>query len=346
MVRVNKGGLYSKFKVVDAEVHLGKGLLMRVRGNEILDCNINSFSRQISKLNIQHAVCIPAPTYVLKTSKGKEISCLWEKKGKQIIYKKIFERNDKTISTIINPCEPYVDMNKNILQMVKHKNETLGKRVFYFAPILHPRLDSPVNIEDFLNDGLTVAVKVHGISTHCGPSDVPAWVITMLKKYDLPIFVHTDTVLSKHSSTKFEKDIQSVRMMNRARVWAKWAINKHIRMYLAHGAMLDEEAIKIINSSENLVTGIGPDAILDSDTNRIRKLDRKTGYLDRLLGTINHEKVLFSSDFPFNTLTPETSMRAEWGGKYRVINAAISSGLGNREINDILSKNATKFFRL
>ena len=110
--------------------------------------------------------------------------------------------------------------------------------------------------------------------------------------------------------------------------------------------MLDSKAARIINSTENIVTGTGPDAIINSDKSRIKSSN--LDYLSKLLEMIDSRKILFSSDFPCNAKRVENFFgpNLDWNSKIRIIERGLTSGLSKKDIEGILSKNAIRFFKL
>ncbi len=334
----------AKLQLVDAEIHLGTGLVSP-KSSEIIDGDIKTFSEQIKNLNIRGAIAIPAPTFRLKMPNGDiEESCFWrrDEKGK-IVYEKILIRDGKR-TILLNPSKPYFNMNESVLETIKRENAKRKEAFFHFVPIFHPKLDVREDIERFLEEKLTVAMKIHGIGTHSEPTDVPSWVGMLLRRYDKPIFVHTDLSLKKIFRSEEEKELSELRNLNRASGWIRWAINNKVRIYLAHGCgMLEEETVKMINNADGIVTGVGPDLVINLDRSRI---EEGNDYLHRLLESVNPKKLLFSSDFPCNWKDVRNLTDLEWGSKKRVVEAALDVGLSREDIDEILSKNAINFFKL
>ncbi len=333
--------------VADSEVHIGDdplGRLVTRKGGQpariYLHSRLEVYEQQIEPLNIRHALLIPTPTYELKLASGEvERSCLWSMGG-GITYKKITMTN-LAVSEEVNPRQPYINMNRYLLGRARSENARLGESIFHFVPLFHPKLDNKANIEEFLNDPLTVAVKVHGIATHTSPADMPAWAPKLLSRYDKPFFFHTDYQKSTYTRSRAEGDIASA---NSAIKWAGWVAKNGTRAYLAHGARLDLGVASMMEKSgkEDLVVGVGPDLLLNHERERLAK---DVNYLTALLDMFPSKRVLFSSDFAWN-ITPNSEEVCDWDSKRRVVEGAIGLGIEEKEIEGILMGNAVRFFKL
>jgi len=325
---------------IDPQVNIGKNLFGP-------NSDINVFISQMDRLNITHAIVIPESTYELHLRNGYiERSCIWNvNEDGTISYKRILKKGNKE-TVELNPKNPLLNGNKYFLNVIKTKNKKLKKRKLHYAPVLHAKLDSPAYIEELLNDDLTVAIKIHGLSSHCTPADMPDWVVQMAKKYDLPFIIHTDYLTDPLQVSSPEM----AKLMNKNKpiAWAKWVINHSVTAYLAHGIRLDPETAKLVNHENSLVVGTGPDYVLNLEKYRLFVTDKD--YLETLLEILDPSKILLSSDFAWNWFSSVTDKNTpselDWGSKGRVIETGLKIGLGIKEIKGILSENAAKFFAL
>ena len=140
-----------------------------------------------------------------------EKSCLWYVRNGRTIYKKI-TRTGNSVNEEINPKDPYVNANYAVLNYLKNRNKGTDGSVIHFAPIVHPILDSQENVERFITHPLTAVVKVHGISSHTGPEEMPEWIPKLATKHNKPLLAHTDYVDRPDNAPSPE--IAKLRLMN------------------------------------------------------------------------------------------------------------------------------------
>jgi hypothetical protein len=181
-------------EVADPHVHCGLNPFGFGSGLQVTS-DFHLYRQKMIGLNIVRAILIPEPTYEVRLADGGvERLCVWEDSGNgRVSYKRITTR-DSEIREEDNPSNPYVTWNRSVLQTTIDANRRSSGRKLYFAPLVHPKLDSKSSLEEFSVHELTAALKVHGISTHCGPADMPRWVINLAKRSDLPFILHTDYV--------------------------------------------------------------------------------------------------------------------------------------------------------
>jgi len=282
---------------------------------------------------------IPSPTHIHNFKDFKEISCLWKKEGKKIIYEKIkYYKNKKKI--IINPKNPYRLFNEYILDFFstfKFKNKK-----FYVALKFHPKLDEPIYFEECLKNPLVKSIKIHGLATHCGPEDIPNWIVNLSKKYDKPFFIHTDYFNPENKVDHIREDMYEIMEKNDSRKWFDWVIKKGVRAFLAHGARLDLEVIKGVNNSKKIVLGIGPESKMNLEKKRL-KIDVKN-YLEKIIDLVDPEKLIYCSDFRWNLKEIGNDIDLEWETPNKIQNICKKKGFSDEKIQAILMGNATTFF--
>ncbi|MCL4379084.1 hypothetical protein M1589_00870 [Candidatus Marsarchaeota archaeon] len=338
-------------EVTDPEVHVGKNLFGATSDLEV-------FKHQIPRFNIVNAIVIPESTYELRLSDGRtERSCLWrvDEATGNVVYTKELMRGEERFEEI-NPRSPLLNSNKHFLELLKLENKKRAGFMFYFAPVLHPKLDIQWDIEQFLNDDITVGIKMHGISGHYVPKDVPGWVVRLAKRYDVPFIIHTDFIGDPLAGAvegaakmmlrrqPISEDMANLRRANRPLKWARWVIDNGVAAYLAHGIRLDSDAARIVNHEESIIVGTGPDYSINSEKERLFIKDRD--YLTCLFEMLDPKRIAFSSDFAWNWFDASNMANLDWGMKRRVIAAGMARGLSDDEIRAVLSANSVRFFGL
>lgn len=337
--RIDVPSALLRTQVADPHVHCGLNPFGFGLGSP-LRSDFGVYKEKMAGLNVTRAVLIPEPTYEVELSDGAiERSCVWNiNSDGSITYKRITTRNGKQQEDI-NPNNPYMTGNLEILKTAISSNKICDGRKFYFAPLFHPKLDTEDGFLRFADSSLTVAIKIHGISTYCGPGDMPKWIINLAKKKDLPFIIHTDYIRSDKAADEFANLVRR----NSALKWAKWAIRNGVRAYLAHGIALDPEAAHLVGSTDQLVVGTGPDFLINKQKER---LAIETEFLPGLLNMIPHKQIVFSTDYAWNVLDPSIPTVLDWQSKVRIIDACISAGLDVNTIKRILYSNAAGFFRM
>jgi len=331
------------YPMVDPEVHIGRDLFGLGKNTEV-NSDIRVFKEKMTELKVVKAFLISAPSYELKIGRSiVERSCIWRiKPNGEVSYIKE-TISDQRLTKEINPTQPYINANLAVLRIVKKENRKSGKKRFYFVPIFHPKLDKPENIERFLNDENTSAVKIHGIATYCSYKDVPEWAIRLFKKYDIPLLLHTDYLRRKKSGIL--TSIQKLQLANSALLWSKWILKNNIRAYLAHGASVDPSVAKLVNKEDDLIVGTGPDCLLEK--RRKTSLNEESiHYLEGLLENFIPEKIAYSSDYPWNIDLQNKSKYLDWHSKERIVKTCLEHNFNKKDIERILSMNSIRFFDL
>ena len=335
-----------RIDVIDPHVHSGEDVF-GPDSKTVVNSDLNVYVKNAEKLRIKKIIVIPEPTHRLRLRNGIiEESCIWEVKEdntekQHIEFKRLLKRDDST-RTELNPKNPYININRFVLNDIKSRNKASGVPKMFFAPLLHPRLDSEPNIVEFINDDQTKAIKIHGPSTYSSPSNIPKWAINLSRKYDLPFIIHTDSIYELETASSsamkliLEKNISSK--------WARWANENNVCAYLAHGIGLDKETAKIVNNNENLIVGIGPDAVINSEITGQNK-DRKSTYIETLFNIVYPERVVFSTDFAWNWKSSDKNT-LDWKTKKRLSKFFIENGYDFNTVFNILYNTSDQFFNM
>ncbi len=293
-------------------------------------------------IGITKAILIPTGTHVLQLENGtEEKSCIWSTENGNLVFKRVIVEG-KREKQEINPPNPYQRMNSHSLQTIKYYNATQNKIKFYFAPKTHPVLDNPNTLIEFLQEPLTVAIKIQGLAAHTTPKDIPEWLIELSKRYDKPFIIHTDYLDT--NVIWVNEEISHLIRNNSPYMWAKWAKEKGVRAYLAHGLRLDPQAADVVNNSNNLMVGLGPDILLGKEQERLAI--KNQNYLETLFNLVDENKITFSTDYRWNVFNRDKWDDLDWKTHERIIAYANKRGKNKSFLLKIFHENAENFFRI
>lgn len=260
--------------VIDSHSHIGNDIF---HGESTIDGYID-FAKK-SHINVGILMGVPSPCSDLSNPNSRFMS--WKFNGTNMDF--FGEKN------------PFSDVNYKLNRLLEEKsNETLQ---LLFVPTFHPILDEIDKFEQMLIETDPVAIKIHGIGSGVGPNDINQDYIELIRKYDIPIIVHTDCDFGKGSVS-----MQYVRNINRAILWAKFCNQNKIKGILNHGASLDIETFKIVNNSDYLKIALGPDLIACIDSNRLY-FDCKGDYKEYLMFLkkyLSISKIIYDADYNWN----------------------------------------------
>jgi hypothetical protein len=321
-------------KIVDTQMNLGKNVFGPSSDVEI-------YIKNASKYGVFKTILIPTGTHELILPNGDiEKSCIWLSDGEKIIYRRYIINKEGDVLQEDAPRNPYSYMNQFCYSKVKDLNKEQSKIKFYFAPKVHPKLDEKEEIEKYLSLDEVVAIKIQGLASYTIPTEVPPYLISLCKSYDLPLMVHTDF----RRSSK-EDAMSKLIQQNTATKWAKWAMENNVRTYLAHGLRLEPEATKIVNSTENLfMVGLGPDKLLNNEKDNLAI--PVNDYLTYLFDTVSHDKICFNYDYPWNVKNRGEWNQLDWDTSKRIIKYAKRRNLDESFLEMVFKKNAEEFFEL
>ena len=193
---------------------------------------------------------------------------------------------------------PFIKVNYDLYNLIN--NKTSNDLKLLFIPAIHPVLDDAYELEKLIEVTDPVALKIHGIGSGVGPDDVSKEIINIIKKYNLPLILHTDR---DNGNTKDETMVY-VRNINDSKKWAEFLIKNEIFGTLNHGASLNKETFDLANKSEFIKIALGPDLVSCLDNNRLEKNCNKDYkiYLKELRDNLNSKKIIFDTDYNWNTL--------------------------------------------
>lgn len=321
-------------EILDSQMNLGKNLFGP-------DSTIEDYLKNAHEQGVVKTILIPTGTHELILPDGTiEQSCIWSVEAGKICFKRILLDSKRVIiKEEINPERPYEHMNKFCYEKIKELNSKQNEIEFYFAPKIHPQLDTEEEVEKYLFFNEVVAFKVQGISSYTKPEDIPSWLQTMLKKHELPLMVHTD-----YRGTPKGDDLDKLIKENTATNWTTWAIKNDIKLYLAHGLRLDPIATDLVNKSDLFLIGLGPDLMLNTEKDSLVVQDKD--YLTQLFNTVSHEKTCFNYDYRWNVHKRGSWDELDWKTPERIIRYAKNHGLNETFLTKVFFNNAIKYFSI
>lgn len=267
--------------IIDAHSHFGSDYFHG-------DIDIIDYIELMNKVNIDYSLLMPPPTPV------KLISNLRNKYlGWYIDKNKIFYYSDIVSTDIKNP---YKEVNYNYHEIIKKTNKTN----LFFIPLVHPILDSGEYLEQLVNDLDPIAFKIHGIGGGIDPKMIPNTFSNVIKKYDIPLIIHTDYDNGKNI---IRYDTFLLRNLNTPANWVKYLYKEKIKAVLNHGCALDKNTLNDINADNLIKVGLGPDLVMNQDLNRLfinNSYQKKIDYLKCLKKILVPSKIVFDIDFNWN----------------------------------------------
>ena len=266
-----------QYIIIDGHSHCGLDFFHGYTG---IDEYI-SFTEK-SGINIGLIMGVPSPCKKLKEANSRYM--YWTFDGNKIKY----HGNEN----------PFLELNYNLYNMLEEKNKQSKKLIF--VPTFHPIMDNISKLEELIEITDPVALKIHGIGSGIGPDDISKNYISLIKRYDLPLILHTD----HDGGQTRDLSMQYIRNINESKKWAEFLIKNEIRGTLNHGSSLNLETFKLVNSSELIKIALGPDKVACLDKNRlyIDCLSNYKKYLEYLKNYLDIDKIIYDADFNWNSL--------------------------------------------
>ena len=319
-------------RIIDAHSHIGRDSFHPFVGD------INEYANKASAIGVTDSLLMPTPSPKILIE-NQSINLLWKYDFDKQEF--MFDYLGTEYSKESRICfAPYALANLLTKKSVLNCTSAIN---FHFIPLVHPIFDSPQYIEQLFAEK-PKAIKIHGIASGLHPENISTEFAKLVKKYDIPIIVHTDYdsahVENSHSNAW---TLNYLRNANTPFNWIKFASKMGIRLYLTHGVRLDSMSIQLVNSADLFVVGIGPDSLIQIEPSRL--YNPASDYLKELCNQVSIDKLCFDLDYPWNvnkTISKLTdqSMDLDFNGARRLQ----SLGLNQNEIDKILWKNAARFF--
>lgn len=264
--------------IIDGHSHCGLDIF---HGKTEIDEYIH-FAKK-SGINIGLIMGVPSPCRDLKDINSRYM--YWTFNGKNINYH--------------GEANPFLGLNYNLYDLLKAKSTSTLKLVF--IPTFHPIMDTSYKLEELIERTDPVALKIHGIGSGIGPNDISNEFIKIIKKYNLPLILHTDYDAGQ------TKDLSMVyvRNSNDSKKWAEFLIKNEIYGTLNHGASLNLETFELTNKTEFIKIALGPDRVACLDKNRLHIdcLKDYRNYLQYLKKYLETDKIIYDADYNWNSLS-------------------------------------------
>lgn len=323
--------------IIDAHSHIGKDYMQE-------ECKLSSYVEYLKKVGIDMGLVMPVPSPIYTVTRRGSNCILKTLSFKYDEYKQSFnyytaviqENGEEQIRAVIK--NPYKYFNYKYYQEIKsNDDETIRLE---FVPIIHPKFDTIQYLDKLVGDMNPIAFKIHGIGAGISTEDMSEGIIRFLQEKRIPLILHTDYD-NLESGNKKERMI--LRNKNKASNWARFLKTNNLKGVLNHGAVLDKEAIDIVNESDNIILAIGPDLDMNAFPNRLmvdRKILEQFGYLEILRRWVRPDKLLFDVDYNWNM--DRNTRELDYGCVERVNN----TWLNLEDRKRIFSENALNFFNI
>lgn len=277
--------------IIDAHSHIGIDYYFG-------DSKIKDYDNFCLKSNISKGMLMPMPWPVYNEKNIDICSLIWEHEDyKKINYYKVsYNKNYIEKESIFS--NPYEKINYFYYNQIK--NSELKTKI-EFIPLVHGVLDNAYYIEKMINKMKPVAVKFHGFSGGFFPDNINSDLIEVIRYYDIPIILHTSVY--KYNDG-YGADTKYWRNKCSPKNWCLFLKENNLKGTLNHGACLDEEVINIVNKSDNIRIGIGPDFEISNDPYKVlteKDTYVRIGYLNLLKKMTDPEKILFDVDYNWNS---------------------------------------------
>ena len=178
-------------------------------------------------------------------------------------------------------------LNNNVFKII---NESDIKNKLFFIPMVSPIYTKPYILETYIEIYQPIALKIHFKNDYSSPELITEEWISIIKKYNIPLIVHTDYSKSNNN----EKD--KLKNLNSALKWFQFFNRTGIKGYLTHGARLNQYVLENINMTDNIKIGLGPDLLLSSQPHTTEQMN----YLKILHDYVDPTKLIYDVDYNWN----------------------------------------------
>ena len=305
-----------KRRILDAHSHIGMDKFFKFQGS------IDEYIQECKKIGVTDSLLMSTPCPVIISGESKVTPLIWNFEDGQ--FKCYKEKNGEVMEVQKNPYNLVNEILKSTLSKMKNCGINL-----HCIPLVHPKYDTDNYLEMLLMDN-PVAIKMHGISAAFSPYDVSDRFWNIIRKYDVPIIIHTD-----YDNTQNDTPLCKLRNANTPLEWINVLKKQNVRALLTHGVRLCSDSMKLINGNNNFVIGIGPDSLIASEKERLYK---NSSYLETLFEGVSIDQLVFDIDYPWNVKNDRLDFNSIDRIKKIITNAD--------ELDKILYYNAQKFFHL
>lgn len=310
--------------VVDAHSHIGNDFYC---GN----IEIEEYIRFCKKNKIDVGILMPTPWPQYTCNDQLITSLLWKHNNYEKEYYSLVDGHEEKVES-----NPYKKVNYDCFDRI-NKNVN-GDVELYFVPLIHGVLDNAEYLERMLHDLKPKAVKMHGFGSGFSPDEIKDDIIEILKSYNIPIILHTSVYNYDYG---YGADTKFWRNECHPYKWIKFLIDNGLSGVLNHGACLHKETLDLVNESNKIMVGLGPDLDISKDFFKVdipKETYLKIEYLKYLKQNLLSTKILFDIDYNWNV---DEKNNIDNNSVQRV-----SEVWCGRELSNILCENALDFFQL
>jgi len=327
--------------MIDAHSHYGK------YPDGVNETSI--YFRECYALGVDISILMPVPSPVINIEKDKAnqiflgypdiISKIHSSQAEEFEYH-TFIRDNRTRPVVFYksikidgnlyraPIEedPYIIPNLMLLERFRDISNVK------LALFLHPNFTNSLVFE-LARSTNVVAFKLHGTAGCYAPGDISENIIDALKRSDLPLIVHTD--FDRNPPAYKQEFI----LGNMPVHWIRFAQEMDFKVYLTHGARLDQGSITTINGSERFLVGLGPDLRMAGQPHKlISQVRGVEDYLKWLVNNIGEDRLAFDIDYPWNIKERDL----DWESLERLKHIIKDEN----QLDKVLDTNARRFFRI
>lgn len=323
-----------EFLKFDAHSHFGRSYL-GPNGDP------NFYFREAKNDNVTGCVISYGCTPNLAEGQHFRRPCLWSYRA---------DRSVEYFSNIVNGAgeelkrtevgpNPYGEVNRAMIDFSRKHNQGGGIPRMYVMVLHHPVFDTQREISELTGSEDVIAMKFHGISTFLPPQAISDSTIDVLRRQDKPIIVHTDMY---RPEPKY--GIHHAYRLNHPLKWIEWAKQSGVKTLITHGARLSDEAISMAKGTENVVIGIAPDLLLQSELERLAH--NTDNYLHDLLHMVPPEKLVFDYDYSYNVTGRDKWDEIDWTFSDRLLQRMKEAGFSDEQMAKVFMGNAVRFYGL
>ncbi|MFH1802974.1 MAG: hypothetical protein ABH864_06025 [archaeon] len=317
----------------DTHSHIGAD----ARNTDTSSGDLERYCAAAKEKNITRAVLIGVPLPRYQTAEGVYTPVNWEvDRMKMNTYSEIVGPDGKSVRGPVRE-NPFAESNERLAREVEEASSS--DLSLHFAPHVHPLLDTQEHLKSVLKKK-PIAVKIHGSSWGIDPRDIPAEFFEAVRKYDVPLILHTDYNTQPHDGR------QLIQRANDPLNWINVCREYEVRASLAHGLRLCEESWeKVKESGDQFLVGFGPrlttreEDIEGFDPKRGYRVKKRGGdYVTDLMEMADPSKLAYDVDFAWNRNdngSPDWNMDEELIGK-----------MPDGCFKDFYRGNAERFYRM
>ncbi|MBR3898521.1 MAG: amidohydrolase family protein [Bacilli bacterium] len=310
-------------KIIDSHSHIGKDNAWDIQGN------LKEYVKKAKEIGITESLIMPVPMPKIGIGNSEVTPIMLATYGEEnYIVTGVEDQYGLRPNLVSN--NPYKYVNERLYRNIKN----IADIKLHFIPLVNAIFDTPEYLERIIDKYHPIAFKIHGYSSIISPREIKDDFWNIIKKYDIPLIIHTDCDINENDSSLD----WYYRNENAPLIWIRILDKNRIKGYLTHGVRLCDKSFEIVNNNPNFVVGLGPDALLSSCKDRMYSEEK---YLETLFDKLEIDKICFDIDYPWN-VSAYDSKTLDWNSIERIKKLKLSK----EELEKVLSKNSQSFFKI